>query len=166
MTSPRGDLTTAVVGAEGFIGATLCRALDRAGAPTVRVVRRRPTNGDVLRAVDLVFYAAGTVTPALAASEPERVDIDRAALAAALDECKRGGRRPTFVLLGSGGTAYRADVPPPYAETSAVGPTGVYGRAKLDQERMLFDAEDAVHPVVLRLSNVYGPGQRAKGGGA
>lgn len=155
-------MNTAVVGAGGFIGGHLCRALTRLGGLPVEV--RHHDDGAVLRNADVVFYAAGSITPALAASEPERIGLDAAALAAALDECGRGGRRPTFVLLSSGGTVYRAAAEPPYDETSPVGPTGEYGRAKLASERAVLAASDVVRPLILRLSNVYGPGQRARGG--
>ncbi|MET8254265.1 NAD-dependent epimerase/dehydratase family protein [Micromonospora sp. NPDC005197] len=160
---------TVVVGSDGFIGASLCRALERRRLPPHRVTRPRNAveehrYADTIRGADLVFWAAGTVTPKRAVSQPELVELDQRALAAALEACKLGARRPTFVLLGSGGTAYRPDVPPPVDETGPLGPDSVYGRAKLAQEQALREAADHLRPVVLRPSNVYGPGQRAEGG--
>src|SRR4051812_35884682 len=154
-------MTTAVVGADGFIGAHLCRALRSAGAPVLRL--SRDDDVGALRDADVVFWAATSITPALAASEPQRIDLDQAALEGALDECKRGGRRPLFVLLSSGGTVYRPDTPP-FAESNPTGSTGAYGRAKLAQESTVRDAGDAVDPAIVRLSNVYGPGQPSLGG--
>ncbi|WP_435207312.1 NAD-dependent epimerase/dehydratase family protein [Micromonospora sp. bgisy143] len=160
---------TVVVGADGFIGGSLCRALERRGRPPCRVPRPRSTAdehrcADTIRRSDVVFYAAGTITPGRAAARPELIDLDQRALDAALEACKLGDRRPTFVLLGSGGTAYRPDLPAPLDETCPTGSDSVYGRAKLAQERALSDAADHLRPVVLRPSNVYGPGQPARGG--
>jgi UDP-glucose 4-epimerase len=154
-------VTTAVVGADGFIGGHLCGALRRAGSRVLQMPRRAGV--ERLREADVVFWAAGSITPALATSRPERVDLDHAALVGALDECKRGGRRPLFVLLSSGGTVYQPDLPP-FSERSPIGPTGAYGRAKIAQERAVQEARDTVLPVIARLSNVYGPRQRAEGG--
>ncbi|GIJ76655.1 UDP-glucose 4-epimerase [Micromonospora phaseoli] len=160
---------TVVVGSDGFIGANLCRALDRRNLSPRRVPRPRNAADDhrfvdTISQSDLVFYAASTITPSKACGQPELVEVDQRALGTALEACKLGARRPTFVLLGSGGTAYRPDAPPPLAESSPLGPDSVYGQAKLAQERALWEADDHVRPVVLRLSNVYGPGQRARGG--
>ncbi len=160
---------TAVVGARGFIGGRLCHAMDCAGIPVVRLGRPRDRYEWIrfvaaLCRVDVVFWAASTFTPALAEVEPDRVMADRLALSMLLAGCRRGGRRPTVVLLSSGGTVYAPGVPPPYPETAPTGPTGVYGKAKLDQENQLLDASDQIRPIVLRLSNVYGPGQPARGG--
>jgi UDP-glucose 4-epimerase len=68
-----------------------------------------------------------------------------------------------IVLSSSGGTVYASDGQPPYNEDDAVGPTNSYGAMKLDMERALL-AQPSVEPVVLRLANVYGPGQRSRRG--
>ena len=160
---------TVVVGSDGFIGASLCRALERHRLPPRRVPRPRNAaeehrSADTISQADLVFWAASTLTPSRAVAQPELIELDQRAFGAALEACKLGARRPTFVLLGSGGTAYRPDVPPPVAETGPLGPDSVYGRAKVAQEQALSEAADHLRPVVLRPSNVYGPGQRARGG--
>jgi UDP-glucose 4-epimerase len=92
------------------------------------------------------------------------VAAEQRAFSGFLESCRRGGRRPAVVLLSSGGTVYSPSAPPPYVETSEVGPTSVYGWAKLAQEQQLLDASAYVRPVILRLSNVYGPGQRLRPG--
>jgi UDP-glucose 4-epimerase len=80
-----------------------------------------------------------------------------------LAACGRDGRRPAVVLLSSGGTVYSPAGRPPFRETSEVGPAGVYGRAKLAQEHAVLRAAEQVRPVILRLANVYGPGQSTHG---
>lgn len=55
---------------------------------------------------------------------------------------------------------YAPRAAPPYRETDPLGPASAYGRAKVELERALFGARDAVRPIVLRIANAYGPGQR------
>jgi UDP-glucose 4-epimerase len=159
----------AVVGAAGFIGGALCRGLARAGVPAIGLTRPRGAADEeavvrAMRHVDHVIYAAGTVTPATAAREPHRIAADELALRRFLEACKRGGRHPRVILIGSGGTVYAPELPPPYTEDGPTRPTGAYGEAKLASEQILFRAADHIRPAVLRLSNVYGPGQRVHGG--
>lgn len=151
-----------VVGGEGFIGSQVCRAFTRAGIATTRIVRATGP-GRALESADFVVYAAGTVTPALAERDPAAAASDLRDLRQVLSACVRGGRRPAVVLLSSGGTVYSPHGNPPFRETSELGPTSVYGRAKLAQEQAVLGAGDGIRPVVLRLANVYGPGQSTHG---
>lgn len=164
-----GTSPVAVIGAAGFIGRRLVAGLRSARVPTACFTRHIPWRwaGRVdacLPDARTVFYLASSVTPALAERRPDLVTADRMAFVALLDELRRLGRRPTVVFAASGGTAYDPAVAPPYAESSPVGPTTEYGRAKLGLEQDLLARADAVHPVVLRLANVYGPGQRSDKG--
>lgn len=161
--------TVAVVGSTGFIGSALGRGLARAGVPTIGLTRPFSSADEekllrAMRHADNAIYAAGTLTPALAAREPHRAADDELALLRFLDACKRGGRYPGVLMFSSGGTVYAPDLPPPYREDSPTRPTTAYGSAKLVQEQILFQASDFVQPAVLRLSNVYGVGQRVQGG--
>ncbi|GLW63951.1 UDP-glucose 4-epimerase [Actinomadura rubrobrunea] len=155
----------AVVGAGGFIGTALMETLTAAGVPampltrsTPAVVDGRPAPG--LRAARVIFYLASSINPALAELHPERVAADHAAFTALLAALRRAGSRPALVLASSAGAVYSPDRPPPYRETDPVGPTTAYGRAKVELERALFDARDAVRPVAVRIANAYGPRQR------
>lgn len=141
--------SAAVVGAGGFIGSHLHDALVATGIPTTDVTT-----------ADTVFFVAGSVTPASAERHPDRVAAHLASFRELLDRLAGTGTRPRVVLAGSGGTVYDEAVPPPYAETAPVGPASAYGRAKLAMERDLLARADTIDGVVLRLANVYGPGQR------
>jgi len=141
----------AVIGARGFIGARLYERLVATGTPAVNSV----TTGAPVRTV---FFVAGSVTPSSAEQHPERVAAHLASFRELLDSL---GETPTRVVLASsGGTVYDQRVPPPYAENSPVAPAAEYGRAKLAMERELLARADSITGVVLRLGNVYGPGQR------
>lgn len=153
----------AVVGAGGFIGSHLVAALRDAGVHTAALTRSDPPTAALGR-VATIFYLATSVRPATA--DAELADRDHEAFARLLDAVASAGRRPTLVLAssGGGGTIYDPASPPPYREDSPVGPASAYGRAKLRLERELLSRADVVRPLVLRLANTYGPGQRPRGG--
>nr|QLG04880.1 PulS [Streptomyces sp.] len=159
----------AVVGANGFLGGSVMRALSRAGVeargftsaePAVRGTRPDPA----LRHADVVLYLASRISPVIAEREPERAAGEIAAFRVFLETLRENRRRPVVVLAASGGTVYDPQGEPPYEELAPVGPNSVYGKAKLEQEQALVHASEWIAPAVLRLSNVYGPGQRTNAG--
>ncbi|MFV2109793.1 NAD-dependent epimerase/dehydratase family protein [Micromonospora sp. LOL_015] len=159
------ECPAAVIGATGFIGSRLVTELASAGHPVAQfnrahppVVDGRPAPG--LCDAEIVLFLAARLSPALAERHPEHVVAERRLLIGVLDALRRSGRFPVFVLASSGGTVYSPDAWPPYAESASTRPSSAYGRAKLHLERELLDHTDHVRPVILRLSNVYGPGQR------
>lgn len=161
----------AVVGSAGFIGSHLAAALSAAGIPTAAftrsdppVVEGRPAPG--LGTARVVYYMASSVTPATAENRPDLIAQDHNCLVRLLDGLALGGGRPSVVLASSGanGTLYDPDAAPPYREESPIRPTTAHGRAKLRQERELLSRFPEITPVVLRLANTYGPGQRARSG--
>ncbi|MGW0520080.1 NAD-dependent epimerase/dehydratase family protein [Crossiella sp. NPDC003009] len=152
--------SVAVIGATGFIGRRLIAALDRRGIPAARFDRTTPVlrAGRVaaeIREASVVFYLASTINPALAVRHPERIEQDHQRFAALL---RRLPGQPTVVLSSSGGTVYDPDLPAPYHETTPARPVSAYGIAKINLERELLAS--AARPVILRIANVYGPGQR------
>ncbi|EMF01570.1 NAD-dependent epimerase/dehydratase family protein [Streptomyces mobaraensis NBRC 13819 = DSM 40847] len=157
---------TAVIGATGFIGSRLTAALT-AGDPRVPAAFNRavPPVADGraapgLAEADIVYFLAAGLSPILAERRPDLVEAERRLLIEVLDALAAAGRRPVFVLAGSGGAVYAPEVAPPYRETTPTRPDSAYGHAKLRLEHELFRRRDAVRAVVARLSNVYGPGQR------
>ncbi|MDH2427193.1 NAD-dependent epimerase/dehydratase family protein [Sphaerisporangium sp. TRM90804] len=169
LTEPAPRAPAAVVGATGFIGSRLVPGLRAAMVPTHAFGRHTPLTpggrlADGLREARTVFYLATRITPAVAEEHPELVEADRSAFVGLLKQLGRTGTRPTVVLTSSGGTAYDPAFPPPYSEESPVRATSRYGRAKLLLEQELLARADVIRPVVLRLANVYGPGQRSCNG--
>jgi UDP-glucose 4-epimerase len=155
----------AVVGAAGFIGAELAGTLAAAAIPVERVTRDTPVlsagrlTAPIARA-RVIFYLATSINPAIAELHPERVAADHESFTRFIDALRRGGHRPGLVLASTAGAIYDPRTPPPYAEEAPAGPTSAYGRAKLELEKTLLGAQDAVSPVVLRIANAYGEGQR------
>lgn len=179
-------MKVAVVGASGFIGTRLTRYLASVADMTVVAVARAkpadlPFNVEFRSAphvasaeqmrphfsdVDAVVYAAGNAVPRT--FEVERYaafEAETAALANVVDALPTN-RPIRFVFLSSGGTVYGESLRAAHREQDCQTPTGFYGASKLACEALLFAyaARGQLAPVVLRLSNCYGPGQRANRG--
>lgn len=162
--------TAAVVGSAGFLGGHLVAALRRAGVQTATLTRTTPlvSFGSLcpqLRAAATVFFLVGTGTPAGMQRESHRAAEEFVALHHLLTALSLRSQPPVLVLAGSGGVVYDAALPPPYDESTPTAPTTEYGWLKIAEERLLQQwaggPAPAPRPVVLRLANVYGPGQRA-----
>jgi UDP-glucose 4-epimerase len=155
--------TAAVVGASGFIGSNLCRSLASAGIRTFGFTRNKPfaplgsVHRELLKA-DTIYYVAGSTTPALAEERPDLAKADLWNLQMLLWSVRKTTHRPLVVLASSGGTVYAPDAPQPFREDAPTRPVSAYGAAKLAQEQAL-TAVEWIAPVILRFSNLYGPGQ-------
>jgi UDP-glucose 4-epimerase len=151
----------AVVGADGFIGRHLTAALQALGVQVNGYTRQHELSWRADSAApEVVFYLASRVTPALAERHPEWVTADHLCFTDLLRMLVRTGRPPTVVMTSSAGTVYDPDVAGPCAEDAPTRATSRYGAAKLSLERLLLSYAADLPAVVLRLSNVYGAGQR------
>lgn len=153
-----------VIGADGFIGRRLTLALSSARVEVETYTRERGFSRGTdlagpLRNADVVFYLATRIQPALAEQHPEWAAADHRQFAGLLRELALLESPPTVVLTSSGGTVYDPSVPPPYAEVSPTRATSLYAAAKIALEDELIGRAGTIHGVILRLSNVYGPGQ-------
>lgn len=174
----------AVIGAGGFLGTNLVRAL----ASRVREVRcygRRCAFPEALRGLtwvtgeltddhlaqtvagcDAVIHLASTSTPATAdrdiAADAEANVISSLKL---LEHCVAGqvGR---LVFLSSGGTVYGIPSVIPTPESAPTDPITAYGVAKLSVEKYLeiFRRRHGLDYRILRVANIYGPYQTAEKG--
>src|SRR5438094_1520588 len=154
----------AVIGAGGFIGTRLVRRLTAEGRPPAEFTRSRPVTREgrrdvTLREARVMVYLAASVTSATAQQFSGRTSTDIEAFAGLLDALSRTGNRPTVVFTSSGMT-YDAAVEPPYDETAPTCANTAYAATKLAMEKALFERCGCVHPVVVRLAAVYGPGHR------
>lgn len=159
----------AVVGAGGFLGSSVARALSAKGIEVHGFTSANPAVIDrephpKLCSADVIFHLATRISPAIAEREPERAKAEVDSFRGLLSALQENPRRPVFVFAASGGTVYDARCTPPYDEQAPVHPTSVYGRTKLAQEEELTLSSGWLVPVALRLSNVYGPGQRTDAG--
>ena len=170
-----------VLGAGGFIGFNLCRALTRAGA-RVRGFGRRPTYaappateawvdaefGDhaalarALEGMEVAFHLLGGSVPAAAERDPAGdLRTHAAAFLDLLSLCQAAGTRH-FIFVSSGGTVYGPARILPIPEDHATDPISVYGIHKLLMEKHLGlrMRRDGMRVTILRAGNPYGPYQR------
>ena len=164
MTVRRATDRAAVIGSAGFIGRRLSAKLAGARVRTSCYTRqaRFLSDGELAEPVadaGTVYYLASSINPALGESHPELALEDHRLFSALLEQLRRRDNPPTVVLTSSGGTVYDPAFPPPFGESSPLGPSGAYGRAKVALEEELLRYADSLPAVILRLSNVYGPGQ-------
>lgn len=155
-----------VVGATGFVGRHLTRALDDAGVAWVGT-RRNPDGDDDLEALDLPA-PAGTLDALLerhrpavvallaghrpGASEDEMTALHRDGATGLLEALRRTVPDARVIVLGSAAELGDTDGP--------ARPVSPYGRAKAAAtQAVLADAYGDLDVTVARLFNAVGPGQ-------
>lgn len=173
-----------VLGGEGFIGSHIVRELVARGhAVTVSTRRERPTTQapvrsvfvDFLNASDLASAVAGheyvihcisLTNPAVSHADPF-IDVETNVRMSIhlFEACRSAGVR-RVVFLSSGGAIYGDSRSGAIAEWHATSPISPYGIGKLAIEGYLrfYRRKFGLDSLVLRLSNVYGPGQRTSHG--
>lgn len=158
----------AVLGARGFIGRAISAALEMHGVATVRRGSQTPAvldgvlDPEVAEAATVVVVT-GRSSPAQAEREPATAATELAEGRELFDLLSRRAdpARQRVLLASSGGAVYDTQYAPPFDERSPTAPASAYARLKLDiEEAFLAGASERSERSVLRLSNVYGPGQR------
>jgi UDP-glucose 4-epimerase len=160
--------SVAVVGARGFIGRAIVTALRARGVPTVCRGSQFPAvvQGRLdpeVSAASLVVLVTGRSSPAQAEREPATAAAELAESRQLFDLLGRrtDGHPQRVLLASSGGSVYDTQNPAPFSEQSSVARSSAYARLKLDiEDAFLAGAASTSERTVLRLSNVYGPGQR------
>lgn len=180
-------MTVLVLGGAGFVGRAVVRALCAEHEP-VRVLDRHGvppggpdagverwcvadlSDGEALREAltgcDAVVHLAAGALPARSegawASDAASQVLPAIELLEAMHAC--GVRRLVFV--SSGGTVYGRTAREPIREDHPTAPMSAYGLGKLMVEQCLaFQRRlDRLEPVVLRVSNAYGEGQKGNRG--
>lgn len=160
----------AVVGARGFVGRAVVAALTGRGVATVACTTDSPAVRDgrlvpEVAAAGAVVVVAGRSNPALAERDPGSAARELAethelsALLARSSEDTGAAQR--VLVVSSGGAVYDTAATPPHAEGSPLDRSGAYARLKLAVEDAFLSRRSSTSErTVLRLSNVYGPGQR------
>lgn len=170
-----------VLGAGGFIGRHLAEALAGGGMPVVAATRRpaafdhpgiRNIVSDYTEAAQFVpllgdaravVHAASDTTPGSTAAQPQLEGNLRTTLA--LVEALQDVPSTRLVYLSSGGTLY-GDREGAALETDPLQPRSYHGAGKAAAEHFIqaWTAQYGGTAVVLRPSNVYGPGQPPRAG--
>ena len=171
-----------VKGATGFVGATLCRTLEKSGCRVRRAVRRLETVdqegldqarliGEIgpetdwraaLRDVDCIVHLAARVHVMKERSEAPLAEFRRINVAGtehlAREAASCGVRR--LVFLSSVKVNGEATAGKPYSEDDEPQPQDPYGISKWEAEQALrrVARETGLEVVVIRAPLVYGPG--------
>jgi UDP-glucose 4-epimerase len=185
-------ITHCLIVGGGFIGAPLAERLAReghcvtiysrsfnerlalgSGSPLgqIRLVEGEVPPGagllELVSEAEIVFYLAGTSTPAAASTDPGGSMARHVVPAAAVLELMRETSTRRIVLASSGGTVY--GVPKlPTPEDYPTRPISLHGHHSLTIERyaQFFAERHGFETIVLRYSNPYGPHQIARRGQA
>lgn len=178
---PSDGQAVLILGAGGFIGRHLAERLAERGRAVLAATRQpqsfaNPCISNVvapfdsaaqfqrlLSNVDSVVHAASISTPSSSAAYPQLDGNLRATLA--LIEAMQVAAPPRLVYLSSGGTVY-GDSFAPAREDADIRPRSYHGAGKVAAEAFVnaWTEQYAGVAVVLRPSNVYGPGQLSRPG--
>jgi UDP-glucose 4-epimerase len=173
--------TIVVLGAGGFIGRHLAEALAASGTLVVAATRRPATFegagirnvacdfidaaqfAPLLRNACAVMHAASTTTPGSSAAQPQLDGNLRTTLA--LVEALQSSPATRLVYLSSGGTLY-GDREGGALETDQLQPRSYHGAGKAAAEHFIqaWASQYGGTAIILRPSNVYGPGQPPREG--
>lgn len=153
-----------VVGASGFIGGALADYLTRY-FDVLRLNSRhsweRIENQNLkFNSISRVFWCASAANPVQAEYQPELVLDEIRSLQKLVSQITSDNSReiPKVIFLSSAGCTYSSNVLP-FRETSTAQGTNAYGRMKVKQEELL--RASGIPHLILRIGNVYGPGQIA-----
>lgn len=169
-----------ILGADGFIGRNLAEYLAATGHAVVAATRR-PAHFDhreieskvsafthrddfmLLHSCDTVIHAASSSTPGSSAAQPQLDGNLRPTLA--LIEALQQPPKPRVVYLSSGGTLYGETVSA-VSESAPLQPSSYHAAGKIAAEYFLraWATRYSGDLVILRPSNVYGPGQLPRPG--
>lgn len=181
MKPARARTCTLVLGAGGFIGTHLVRALDANGTPVIAATRTplAMPHDRIHNIVDpfvdaaafdallgecrVVIHAAAHSTPGSSMARPQLDGDLRTTLA--LLEALQAHPDCRLVFLSSAGTIY-GDRAQPAREDDSLRPRSYHGAGKAAAEHFIeaWATQHDATAVVLRPSNVYGEGQTARRG--
>ena len=144
-------IRAAVTGASGFIGRRLMAAL---GPEAVAVPRE---DLSALAGADVVFHLAaltvvGDAEDDVLAARQGNVTLTERVLTAARESAVRR------VVVSSTDMVHGPDAPVPTPEDAPLRPEGAYAGTKAAAEHMALGWPTPPEAIVVRLSNVYGPG--------
>ncbi len=180
MLAPLDGASCLVLGAGGFIGLHLCRALAEVGArvhgyghasayPAALPAYMRWTTGDfadaaalrmALRGADVVYHLLAGGDPGSSNRDPARALEEAVLSVRLLDACRHAGVG-RIVFVSSGGAVYGVPRSVPITEDAPTEPISAYGIGKLAVERYLslYGHLHGLSSIVLRPANPFGPYQ-------
>lgn len=164
-----GNLVTHRLAREGHQIACLVRDTDIAN-PNANFEYVQATLDDAqviaeyARDADFLLHFAWDTTPGSSKGQPTVETVNNLLPTFRLIEQLHALSRCQFVFISSAGAVYDEQNVERAVESSPLNPKSYYGAGKLAAEMFLraFSAQTSNPVVIVRPSNVYGPGQRAK----
>ena len=159
---PSQNINVAVVGVGGFIGSSVAKYLKSVQVEVSSFTSKQSLIIDKqihknLQDASKVIWCASRVNPISAETSPNLVELELAEWRTFLDIWQeQANPTQTIIFLSSGGCTYSSDSLP-FTESSEASGTNKYGRLKLAMEKELIYRQS--RHLILRLANVYGPGQ-------
>ena len=171
-----------ITGGSGYLAASVISLLKDIECSIIRLDRVKPENFNektnakitdvttditdgriwkkVIQGTDIIFHFAAQTSTYFANKNPiEDIKINVTPMVNMLETCRKNNFKPVIIFSG---TVTEAGMPVklPVNEKNADSPITVYDVHKLMAEKylMCYSALNIVKGVVLRLSNVYGPG--------
>ena len=157
-------MKVAIVGNFGFIGSHLAKNWNTDNDKlylfnSINLFKNglNRLNDDILKC-DLIIWTAGKVNPSSGEHNNLIIEEELANWNIVLDAFSEveNYTDKRFIFLSSGGCTYTATCLPYFENDQALG-TNQYGKMKLRQEHSL--SKIFPNNVIIRLSNIYGPGQ-------
>lgn len=171
-----------VLGAGGFVGSHLVRALTERSHAVIAASRRRfevessvkvcvsdfnePRDYlPLLRRSHAVIHVASASTPGSSAAQPMR-ELDNLRPMLALLQALQEFPAIPLIYVSSGGTLYSRSQDNGASETTAVPPCSYHGAGKIAAEHFIaaWCNQFGASATILRPSNLYGPGQPERAG--
>lgn len=171
------------LGATGFLGGLVTQRLAREGHQIVCLARNAELvsahnsieciqatldDADAItesaRDADFLLHFAWDTTPGSSKGQPTVETVNNLLPTFRLLEQMHSISDCQFVFISSAGAVYDESAVKCASETSPLSPKSYYGAGKLAAEMFLraYSAQTGHAAIIIRPSNVYGPGQRAK----
>lgn len=156
-----------ITGANGYIGSSLAKALEKNTSFTVKLFTRKDgdiTHKDIwqalLKDIDIVFHFAAQTSSSFANNNPhEDLAVNVLPVINLIETCKKHGYSPDVVYAGTV-TEFGMTESKPINEQHKDNPITIYDIHKLMAEKYLqyYSNQLGKRAVTLRLANIYGPG--------
>lgn len=164
---PTPPARVAVIGAGGFVGGAIARAVEKAGLPLLRLGRPRldlmADGAEAALTAALLPHDAVVVVSARAPCRDVPMFVDNLRLIQPVCAALRAVR-PAHVVYVSSDAVY-ADSDRPLTESSCAEPGSIHGAMHIAREIALKDAAGASPLAILRPTLIHGPGDPHNGYG-
>ena len=156
-----------VIGSNGQLGSALMPVLERNRSLALLGIDYPDIDLSDPESVDLVFggfdpdyvinCAAYTAVADAETDEERALAINGAGPREIADQCRKAG---AWLIHVSTDYVFDGTATSPYSEDAETSPASAYGRTKLAGEETVRSYSDRLRLVIIRISEVYGPGDR------